>query len=309
MSELEQSRPVTTVATIVDRDGAFLLVEEETRAGMRLNQPAGHLEAGETLVAAAIRETLEETGCRVVPDRARRHLSLGGAGQRRDVHPLRVRRRRRGARAAAPARRGHPARALAVLRRDRRAPRPSTAARSSCAASTITAPACGGRSISSRSCDGTQAARDRRHVGRRRLVGRRVAAEAAGLRRRRPLHEELGGRRHRRILHVARGSGRRGGGRRRDRHRARGGQLRRRVSRARVRAFPARVRGGPHAESRRAVQQRDQVPRVPRPRAARSAPTASRPATTRACAATGRARRTAEGAGRAPRTRATSCIG
>ncbi len=67
MRELEPSRPVTTVATIVVRDGAFLLVEEETRAGVRLNQPAGHLEAGETLVAAAVRETLEETGYRVAP--------------------------------------------------------------------------------------------------------------------------------------------------------------------------------------------------------------------------------------------------
>ena len=67
MSELDQSRPVTTVATIVVRAGAFLLVEEETSAGIRLNQPAGHLEAGETLVAAAIRETLEETGYHVAP--------------------------------------------------------------------------------------------------------------------------------------------------------------------------------------------------------------------------------------------------
>ena len=48
----------------------------------------------------------------------------------------------------------------------------------------------------------------------------------------------------------------------------------------------------------RAVQQRDQVPRVPRPRAARSAPTTSRPATTRACAAPARRRRAAEGRGR-----------
>ena len=55
------------MATIVVRDGAFLLVEEETRAGVRLNQPAGHLEAGETLVAAAVRETLEETGYHVTP--------------------------------------------------------------------------------------------------------------------------------------------------------------------------------------------------------------------------------------------------
>jgi 8-oxo-dGTP pyrophosphatase MutT (NUDIX family) len=65
MRESLVSRPVVTVATIVARDGAFLLVEERTRAGIRLNQPAGHLEAGETLVEAALRETLEETGYRV----------------------------------------------------------------------------------------------------------------------------------------------------------------------------------------------------------------------------------------------------
>jgi 8-oxo-dGTP pyrophosphatase MutT (NUDIX family) len=67
MREIQLSRPAATVATIVVHDGAFLLVEEETRLGVRLNQPAGHLEAGETLVDAAVRETLEETGYRVVP--------------------------------------------------------------------------------------------------------------------------------------------------------------------------------------------------------------------------------------------------
>ena len=67
LRELEQLRPVTTVATIVERNGAFLFVEEETSAGVRINQPAGHLEAGETLVAGAIRETLEETGYHVAP--------------------------------------------------------------------------------------------------------------------------------------------------------------------------------------------------------------------------------------------------
>ncbi len=56
-----------TVATVVERDGHFLLVEEETRTGRKFNQPAGHLEPAETLPQAAARETLEETGWHVVP--------------------------------------------------------------------------------------------------------------------------------------------------------------------------------------------------------------------------------------------------
>jgi 8-oxo-dGTP pyrophosphatase MutT (NUDIX family) len=67
MRETQLPRPVVTVATIVDRDGAFLFVEEETSLGVRINQPAGHLEPRETLAAAATRETLEETGYRVAP--------------------------------------------------------------------------------------------------------------------------------------------------------------------------------------------------------------------------------------------------
>jgi 8-oxo-dGTP pyrophosphatase MutT (NUDIX family) len=67
MRELDVPRPAATVATIVVRDGRFLVVEEQTRGGIRINQPAGHLEAGETLAAAAARETLEETGFRVTP--------------------------------------------------------------------------------------------------------------------------------------------------------------------------------------------------------------------------------------------------
>ncbi|GAA5233748.1 NUDIX hydrolase [Verticiella sediminum] len=54
-------KPAVTVASVIERDGRFLLVEEETREGVRWNQPAGHLEPGESLVDAAIRETLEET--------------------------------------------------------------------------------------------------------------------------------------------------------------------------------------------------------------------------------------------------------
>jgi 8-oxo-dGTP pyrophosphatase MutT (NUDIX family) len=55
-------RPHVTVATIVPKDGRFLLVEEDVRGRLLLNQPAGHLEADESLLDAARRETLEETG-------------------------------------------------------------------------------------------------------------------------------------------------------------------------------------------------------------------------------------------------------
>ncbi|HZQ62909.1 MAG TPA: NUDIX hydrolase [Casimicrobiaceae bacterium] len=67
MSNQDCLRPAVTVATIVVRDGAFLCVEEETRNGIRINQPAGHLEVGEAIAAAAVRETLEETGYTVEP--------------------------------------------------------------------------------------------------------------------------------------------------------------------------------------------------------------------------------------------------
>lgn len=54
-------RPSVTVAAVVERDGRFLLVEEETPRGRLFNQPAGHLDPGESLVHAVGRETLEET--------------------------------------------------------------------------------------------------------------------------------------------------------------------------------------------------------------------------------------------------------
>ena len=54
--------PRVTVATVVEQDGRFLMVEEDIRGEKILNQPAGHLEPGETLIEAAVRETLEETG-------------------------------------------------------------------------------------------------------------------------------------------------------------------------------------------------------------------------------------------------------
>ncbi len=55
-------RPHVTVATVVPRDGRFLLVEEDVRGRIVLNQPAGHLDPNEPIQHAAIRETLEETG-------------------------------------------------------------------------------------------------------------------------------------------------------------------------------------------------------------------------------------------------------
>ena len=54
-------KPNVTVAAVIHRDGKFLLVEEETEAGLAFNQPAGHLEEGESLVHAVAREALEET--------------------------------------------------------------------------------------------------------------------------------------------------------------------------------------------------------------------------------------------------------
>ena len=60
-------KPNVTVAAVVMRDGKFLLVEEETEAGLAFNQPAGHLEAGESLIDAVIRETLEETAYHFKP--------------------------------------------------------------------------------------------------------------------------------------------------------------------------------------------------------------------------------------------------
>lgn len=59
--------PHLTVATVVERDRRFLLVEESVDDELVYNQPAGHLEDGETLLEAAVRETLEETAWEVAP--------------------------------------------------------------------------------------------------------------------------------------------------------------------------------------------------------------------------------------------------
>lgn len=54
-------RPSVTVAAIIERDGRFLLVEEETADGLKLNNPAGHLDPGESPAQGCAREALEET--------------------------------------------------------------------------------------------------------------------------------------------------------------------------------------------------------------------------------------------------------
>jgi len=61
-------KPSVTVAAIIERDQRFLLVEEQTPDGIKLNQPAGHLDPGESLVTAAAREALEETAHEFHPE-------------------------------------------------------------------------------------------------------------------------------------------------------------------------------------------------------------------------------------------------
>ncbi len=56
-----------TVAAVIERKGRFLVVEERCAGRLVLNQPAGHLEHGESLLAAVTRETLEETGHHFTP--------------------------------------------------------------------------------------------------------------------------------------------------------------------------------------------------------------------------------------------------
>ncbi|MBI4006781.1 MAG: NUDIX hydrolase [Gammaproteobacteria bacterium] len=63
-----QWKPNVTVAAIAERDGRFLLVEENTDNHIVFNQPAGHLEKNETLIEAVRREVLEETAWEFVPE-------------------------------------------------------------------------------------------------------------------------------------------------------------------------------------------------------------------------------------------------
>lgn len=92
-------QPDVTVATVVVRDGRFLVVEEEAQSQQVLNQPAGHLEPGESLAEAALRETLEETGWEVrltafvgayqwyAPETGRHYLRVAFAAEPVRHHP------------------------------------------------------------------------------------------------------------------------------------------------------------------------------------------------------------------------------
>ena len=70
----ERWKPSVTVAAIIERRGSdneslFLLVEEHTPEGLKINNPAGHLDPEESPVEGVIREVLEETACVFTPDR------------------------------------------------------------------------------------------------------------------------------------------------------------------------------------------------------------------------------------------------
>lgn len=91
-------KPNVTVAAVVERDGRFLFVEERIEAQLLLNQPAGHLEPGESLLEAVKRETREETAWDFepqallgvyrwrTPDRATTYLRFAFSGAVRNHH-------------------------------------------------------------------------------------------------------------------------------------------------------------------------------------------------------------------------------
>lgn len=75
-------KPNVTVAAIVESGGRFLLVEEQTPDGLRLNNPAGHLDPGESPIQACVREALEETARPFTPE------ALVGIYLNRSLHPV-----------------------------------------------------------------------------------------------------------------------------------------------------------------------------------------------------------------------------
>jgi 8-oxo-dGTP pyrophosphatase MutT (NUDIX family) len=94
-------QPDVTVATVVVNDGRLLMVEENAGGRRVLNQPAGHLEPDESLLEAALRETLEETGWDVrltafvgayqwkAPETGRHYLRFAFAAEPLAHHPAR----------------------------------------------------------------------------------------------------------------------------------------------------------------------------------------------------------------------------
>jgi 8-oxo-dGTP pyrophosphatase MutT (NUDIX family) len=64
----ERWRPSVTVAAVIAHGGRYLLVEERTPEGLRLNQPAGHLDPGESPMQGVVREALEETARVFAPE-------------------------------------------------------------------------------------------------------------------------------------------------------------------------------------------------------------------------------------------------
>ena len=60
-------KPSVTVAAVIEQEGRFLLVEEDTPEGLRLNNPAGHLDAAESPEDGVVREVLEETARHFTP--------------------------------------------------------------------------------------------------------------------------------------------------------------------------------------------------------------------------------------------------
>jgi hypothetical protein len=91
-------KPNVTVAAVLERDGRFLLVEEETEYGVCYNQPAGHLECGESLIDAVSPRNARGDGLypeSAVPDRS---LQLSQRGQGRELPAFCLRWRDHGAR-------------------------------------------------------------------------------------------------------------------------------------------------------------------------------------------------------------------
>jgi 8-oxo-dGTP pyrophosphatase MutT (NUDIX family) len=78
-------KPDVTVAAITEREGRFLVVEERINRRLLFNQPAGHVERGETLLAAVVREAREETAWRFEPEALLGIYLWRNANTRRDI--------------------------------------------------------------------------------------------------------------------------------------------------------------------------------------------------------------------------------